>query len=83
MAYEKYCLADTLESKLASLSNFTEGSDIYNYLFIVTKMRENKCSVENLTKQDKELFEKVAKHGSSNFSGPMMAMNLLYEFDES
>lgn len=30
-AYEQYCLADSLESRLAALTKFVEGSNLHNY----------------------------------------------------
>lgn len=60
-AYEQYCLADTLDGKLAALTKFVEGSNLYQYLYLVTKMRENKCSISKLPAKDKEMFEKMAK----------------------
>ena len=80
-AYEQYCLADTLEGKLAALTKFVEGSNIYNYLYLVTKMRENKCSISKLPAKDKELYAKIIK-SSSNTTRAIKAMNDLYEFDE-
>ena len=56
LAYEQYCLADTLEGKLTALNKLIEGSDLYNYLYFATKMRENKCSISKLPQKDRELF---------------------------
>lgn len=61
---------------------FVEGSATFNYLTVVTKMRENRQPVAKLTEADKETFNKVVKSGGY-MSRALRAMNDLYEFDDA
>ena len=83
LAYEQYCLADTLEGKLTALNKLIEGSDLYNYLYFATKMRENKCSISKLPQKDRELFESKMAKQNNQYVKAVKAMNALYEFDEA